>query len=175
MPSQDTETTQIRSLSAVEPENLPEADDIVSNVRIAMLESLSVGISHELNSPLQILTDSLHTLAEMNATLLEIVESELGELSDDDEEEVSFIKEQTPATEERVRKGLARIQDVIATFKIFAGQSNDPNRTVLDLGATLRAAVSLSCSPGLPFSYRFAVRPRFMRCRTTSIQSCASS
>ena len=102
MPSQDTETTQIRSLSAVEPENLPEADDIISNVRIAMLESLSDGISHELNSPLQILTDSLHTLAEMNATLLEIVESELGELSDDDEEEVSFIKEQTPATEERV-------------------------------------------------------------------------
>ena len=150
MPTEDTEKTQIRSLTAVEPENLPEADDIISNARIAMLESLSDGISHELNSPLQILTDSLHTLAEMNATLLDIVESELGELSEDDAEEVSFIKEQTPATEERVRKGLGRIQDVIATFKIFAGQSNDPNRNVLDLGATLRAAVEPFMNSGVP-------------------------
>ena len=56
----------------------------------------------------------------MNATLMELVEEDLTSLHPDDQEEVAFIKEQSPATQER-SQGLGRIQDVIATFKIFAG------------------------------------------------------
>ena len=62
--------------------------------RLAMLESLSDGISHELNSPLQILTDSFHLLCEMNDSLLEIVEETSAGLDDTDKEELEFIKEQ---------------------------------------------------------------------------------
>ena len=151
VPSSGSDITQIRSLSAVdEAEPAKTGMDAISDARIAMLESLSDGISHELNSPLQILSDSLHTLVEMNATLLEIVEEDLGTLEAEDQEEVEFIRNQMPATQERVRKGLGRIQDVIATFKIFAGQSNSPERDVLDLGATLRAAVEPFMKSGIP-------------------------
>ena len=147
----DLDKTQIRSIVAVDDvEPAKKSTDVISDARIAMLESLSDGISHELNSPLQILSDSLHTLIEMNATLLEMVDEGFSSLHPDDQEEVAFIKEQTPATQERVRKGLGRIQDVIATFKIFAGQSNNPNRDVLDLGKTLRSAVEPFLSSGIP-------------------------
>ena len=49
-------------------------DEEIRDPRLEILESLSDGISHELNSPLQILTDSFGLLIEMNRTMLNLVE-----------------------------------------------------------------------------------------------------
>ena len=61
----DPDKTQIRSIVAVDDvEPAKKSTDVISDARIAMLESLSDGISHELNSPLQILSDSIHQRAD---------------------------------------------------------------------------------------------------------------
>ena len=49
-------------------------DEEVRDPRLEILESLSDGISHELNSPLQILTDSFSLLIEMNRTMMNLVQ-----------------------------------------------------------------------------------------------------
>ena len=139
--SETSEATRSVELTPIETPETP-SEEFLPAARLAMLESLSDGISHELNSPLQILTDSFHLLCEMNDSLLEIVEDTRDGLDDADKEELEFIKEQLDPSKARVRQGLDRIQDVIATFKIFAGQSNAPEREILDLGLCLRAIVA---------------------------------
>ena len=143
----ESQVTNLKPVTLAE-DDCPE--ELISSARIEMLESLSDGISHELNSPLQILSDSFHALNEMNATLQEILEEQLSHLDPEGVEEIEFLKQQAGPAKERVRTGLERIKDVIATFKIFAGQSNEPQREVLELAATLRAALSPFTDSGVP-------------------------
>ena len=56
-----SEATRSVELTPIEPPEAP-SEELLPAARLAMLESLSDGISHELNSPLQILTDSFHLL-----------------------------------------------------------------------------------------------------------------
>ena len=64
---------------STEPPKLPGHDAPEANddkeVRDPRLKSksLSDGISHELNSPLQILTDSFRLLIEMNRTMINLI------------------------------------------------------------------------------------------------------
>lgn len=147
--SESNEATRSVELTPIAQPEASSSEEFLPAARLAMLESLSDGISHELNSPLQILTDSFHLLCEMNDSLLEIVEETSDNLDDTDKEELEFIKEQLDPSKARVRQGLDRIQDVIATFKIFAGQSNAPEREILDLGQCLRAIVAKQSDSGV--------------------------
>ena len=75
-------------------------DEEVRDPRLEILESLSDGISHELNSPLQILTDSFGLLIEMNRTMLNLVQQTLHRkvYSSEVMDELEFVRTEADQT-----------------------------------------------------------------------------
>ena len=130
-------------------EATPEGEDSIatmqaySDTRLAMLGSLADGLSHELNSPLQILTDGYKLLMEMNQTLLELLErSGAGELLGETElEDLQFLQSQVQPAEHRVRAGLGRVREVVDTVQLFAGRSNGAAKEDLRFLPALRVAL----------------------------------
>lgn len=126
----------------------PESDDESVEVghpdtRLAMLESLSDGLAHELNSPLQILNDSFRLLVEMNQAMLDIlddIEHTAPTKAQIDQEELDFVRNEFGPAQQRVRLGLERVKDVVDTFKVFAGKQNSPFRESLNLQKALTQA-----------------------------------
>ena len=113
------------------------------DTRLAMLESLSDGLAHELNSPLQILNDSFRLLVEMNQAMLEILDDVEGEAAQHvqiDQDELDFVRNEFGPAQQRIRLGLERVKDVVDTFKVFAGKQNSPFRESLDLQKALNQA-----------------------------------
>ena len=124
----------------------PKANDDkeVRDPRLEILESLSDGISHELNSPLQILTDSFSLLIEMNRTMINLIQqTEPQETLENSEmmDELEFVRTEAEPNYERIHQGLKRIESVVETFKVFAGEQNRPERSNLDVQPILIEAV----------------------------------
>ena len=119
-------------------------DEEIRDPRLEILESLSDGISHELNSPLQILTDSFGLLIEMNRTMLNLVEQTAPQESLHSSEvmdELEFVRTEAEPNYERIHQGLKRIESVVETFKVFAGEQNRPERPNIDVQPILIDAV----------------------------------
>ena len=130
-------------------EERPHANDptvppqSISDMRLAMLGSLADGLAHELNSPLQILTDGYELLIEMNQTLVELLEQAgaASNLQGGELEDFQFLQSQVKPAEHRVKAGLSRVRDVVDTVQLFAGKANGRAKEKLEVLPAIRRAL----------------------------------
>lgn len=97
--------------------------------RMASVGSLAAGVAHEINTPVQFVSDSIHFVKQATSDLLALVEkirkveSEALQAvlcSAEDEIDLSYLVEHMPSAVERAVDGLERISTIVKSMREFA-------------------------------------------------------
>lgn len=125
---------------------------------------LAAGVAHEINTPIQFVSDSAYFLQTAFDDLLAFIDGQKSA----DEADLDYLRSQIPKALERTIKGLDRVANIVRALKGFSYSSQgekvlaDPNRLVedtllvckneyryiADVTTRLRTVPLLSCHPG---------------------------
>lgn len=130
--------------------------------RLESIGQLAAGIAHEINTPIQFVSDSLHFLREsvqaMRTVLAEyrkVVDvagdpAELGEFIEhvrqtEEEQDLAFIEENVGPSAERAADGLERVTTIVRSMKEFAHPGQD-SKSPVDLNRAITTTVTIARS-----------------------------
>ena len=103
---------------------------------------MAAGIAHEINTPVQYVSDSVQFLKSAFADILDIVKtSDVAPYSTDTD--LAFLRAEVPAAIERVIEGLQRVAGIVHAMKEFA-HSGGPDKQAADLNRALRATLQIA-------------------------------
>lgn len=90
--------------------------------RLEALGQLAAGVSHEINTPVQYVNDSVYFIRDATLDLMRCLESmQAGRpLSGDDQENLVFLRENLPLALTRAMDGLGRVSEIVRSMKEFA-------------------------------------------------------
>lgn len=109
---------------------LEEEKDSLSNQRFEAIGQLAAGVAHEINTPIQFVSDNINFLSESFKKILQNID-DLKKINMD------FYSEEIPAALKESKEGLARISTIIQSLKEFSHPGNDqvqlyPVRQLID-------------------------------------------
>jgi len=139
--------------------------EVAAAQRMASLGTLASGIAHEINTPVQFVSDSIHFLREASRDLFGLVEKlqaarlvalngaaspELRQaiaLADEAEAEadLEYLSENVPQAFERCMEGLGRVTTIVRSMKEFAHPSGDA-MSPTDLNRAIQATLAVASS-----------------------------
>jgi two-component system NtrC family sensor kinase len=98
--------------------------------KLESLGTLAGGIAHELNTPIQFVTDNMNFMSESVTDLLDAIKA-LGDLAPKEKKEevcdkfdIEYIEEEAPQAIEQSIEGLKRIADIVLAVKKFSHPSS---------------------------------------------------
>lgn len=103
---------------------------------------LAAGIAHEINTPIQYVSDSVHFLNCAFTSLLEIVKA-LDATRHSSDTELEFFRVEVPASIERITEGLQRVATIVRAMKEFA-HPGGRDRKAADLNRALEATLLIA-------------------------------
>ena len=135
-------------------------DELRHAQKLEAVGRLAAGIAHEINTPVQFVSDSLHFLQEGNGELLKLVEAyrraqaqlldgaspsrlaqELAGL--ELQLDLAFLKDELPQAASRSREGLRRIAEIVRSMKDFAHPDGKEARLV-DLNGAITSTLTIA-------------------------------
>ncbi len=128
----DASEAQARALERVEVE-LRHAQKLEAVGRLA------AGVAHEINTPLQFISDNVHFINEGVAELLELIHPDAKTA---DAKAVDYLREHLPEALRSTNDGLARVTSIVASLRAFAHPSTA--RGVIAPNDAVSAAIVLS-------------------------------
>jgi two-component system NtrC family sensor kinase len=135
--TEELATTNERLASALAQASRAEAE-AASAQRLAAIGTLAAGVAHEINTPVQFVSDSLAFLREAATDVLEIIPAVRGLLGADREDpdafsrataeveealeraDVDYLDENVPRAFERSQEGLERVASIVRSLKEFS-------------------------------------------------------
>jgi PAS domain S-box-containing protein len=138
------------------------AADLLAAQRMAAVGTLAAGIAHEINTPIQFVSDSLVFLREASVEMFAVHEklavlhrAVIEGLPTDDaaaactrsseEADVDYVRENVPAAFERCVDGLNRVATIVRSLKEFAHPSNREMSPV-DLNRAIESTLTIARS-----------------------------
>ena len=148
--------TDVTELYTALEENKKLQLELVQKHKTEALGTLAGGIAHEVNTPIQYISDNVSFLAEGVADMFgmidELAESDDGQKNVEEilnqkieEIDLPFLRDEMPTALTEMSKGLQQVRDLIATFKQISAPASEMNEFV-DLGQALQSIVEISQS-----------------------------
>jgi len=108
---------------------------------------LAAGLAHEINTPIQYLSDSVRFIDEGVHELLEYLEQSAGgaERPSDVEEEIGYLRQELPSALKRVADGLGRIAEVVRSIKDFA-RADISEMAAVDINQSIKSTLVVARS-----------------------------
>lgn len=120
---------------------LKQQDELIQSEKMASLGTLTMGIAHEINNPLNFISGSLHALNTLKDDYLK--------LDQDQSPEKKVLIEQIEKIMENSFEGVKRTSDIISSLKFFANPGLE-ERVDVDLEGLLYTAL-LSIERQIPY------------------------
>jgi len=138
----------VESLTAALKELKETQHLLAHSEKMSSLGQLAAGVAHEINNPLSYIASNLETLKEY----IETYNQALTTVSTDDEE-LSFIKQDTPPLINSCISGLKRISEIVASLKTFSKKDEDIHE-LLQLNEVIESALQIV---GNQFKYQHTI------------------
>jgi PAS domain S-box-containing protein len=120
---------------------------MASSERHESIGRLAAGVAHEINTPIQYLSDSVKFITEGVQELLAHVDSlnggAAGKAATDDD--VEYLREELPPALKRVSEGLARIAEIVRSLKDFS-HADQNHMTGVDLNRAISSTLIVTRS-----------------------------
>ncbi len=130
--------------------------------KLEALGTLSTGIAHEINTPVQYVSDNVHFLKEAAGDLESVLKAYAGLVtaaeaggdtatalaavrSAEAEADLDFVREEMPQALDQALTGLSRITKIVTAIKVFA-HPGLAERTMLDLNEAIDTTVTVSAN-----------------------------
>lgn len=84
--------------------------------KLESLGQLAAGVAHEINTPMQFISDNLHFIESSASDLVALVEGRRSTTDID----VEFLKRRLPRAVERAREGVGRVSRIVGAMRLFA-------------------------------------------------------
>ena len=151
-----TVETDVTELYDAYEENRKLQFELMQRHKTEALGTLAKGMAHEINTPVQFISDNIAFLAggiSDICTMLDKLQPAEGESTIDadtyraalDDIDWSFLKEEIPHALAEMKNGTMRVGDLTTTFKQFAAPNSHPN-DVTDLSQAVRTTVEVGRS-----------------------------
>lgn len=95
--------------------------ELLQAQKLTAIGQLAAGVAHEINTPMQFISDNLSFLAESFRDLLALAEGSGGSRDLDD---LSYLREEVPRAIEQTRDGIQRVIGIVQAMKSFSHPSS---------------------------------------------------
>ena len=104
---------------------------------------LAAGIAHEINTPIQYITDSVHFLGSAFDELLTLVASNDSALRVDPAVDIEFLRHEVPRAIERTMEGTERVATIVRAMKEFS-HPDSSEKMVADVNRALQNTLMIA-------------------------------
>ena len=147
--------TDVTELYDALEENRQLQMELMQAHKTEALGTLAGGMAHEINTPVQFISDNVSFLAEGVSDVISMIEdlaadNKPGSVAIEDrlhsrlkEIDWTFLRDEIPGALDEMSKGTARVRDLISTFKQFAAPTSQENEYE-DLVEAVRTVIDVS-------------------------------
>lgn len=111
---QRRETTKI----FLKAEKLQDANQSLDSQKFEAIGQLAAGVAHEINTPIQFVSDNINFLSDAFAKFIALSENM-------EHKDIEYYKEEIPAALEESKEGILRIANIVKSLKEFSHPGND--------------------------------------------------
>jgi len=134
-------------LHEVQAEKTRLEDELFQAQKLEAIGTLAAGIAHEINTPLQFVSNNAQFLRKACETLCADVDpspDQGGDALERVPEEQEFLRAELPRAFGQLQEGISRIAQVVRAIKDFARSEDDGSRVAADLNKAVETTVEVT-------------------------------
>lgn len=121
---------------------------MIQQEKLAGIGQLAAGVSHEINNPLGYVLSNFETFKKYTNRITGMLECTIEKNESDsctkEMEKMRFILTEIPEMVEDIRIGLARIQEIVQSLRLFSTSGNEDYRETYDLNDGIRNVLNIA-------------------------------
>ncbi len=135
-------------LQTVEAQKTAVEEQLFQARKMEALGTLASGIAHEINTPLQFISNNIQFLKTATAGFVRTLDNRVPPTGDNaggvPGADLAFLRKETATAIEQSQEGIARIAEIVRAIRGFADTGAQDERTPLDINEAIEATIALT-------------------------------